>query len=304
MRTTITIIIAILAIALGVSDAAATDYTFNATSGTWGTAANWDPAGGPPGVNDTATIPDGKTCLVEADRSVDSIDIESGGTLRVISASGDARSLAIFDDSTIDGTLKLEGVSSKPASLLIAGTAARRLDGTGTIEGVTPGIGLGTVLYQALCDDASCKLTIPDLTITGTVSIWTNLDFNGTVLVDDADDTIQIGHSSCATASISVSGGPSYEVEAGNLVFECVESIITLNGEPSWTMSGGEITVTDDCSGCAEAVGDFVITGGVLDVDADLCTGGTLDYRGPAAGGVATIDVASGVSATFAGSCG
>ncbi len=295
MKRTITIITAIFAIAFGAAEAAATDFTFNVTSGDWETAGHWAPTG-TPGANDTATIPNGKTCRVEQDQSADSIDIEAGGTIRVIATVGDPLNLAIFADSTINGTLELEGVSSKVAGLLIAGSDPITLNGTGTIRGITQSVGLAAIFYQSLCDDASCTLTIPDLTITGTVAVFTNLLFGGTVLVDDADDTIQLGHPSCAQASISLAGG-TYEVDDGQLILECVESITTPNGPPTWTMTGGTLWVTVDCSGCANAAGDIAISGGTLVVDAVLCTVGTFVFND------CTIDVDSGVTATFGGSC-
>jgi len=74
-----------MAAVLGVSGVCAGDvitFSPSGTSGDWNVAANWNPQK-VPGADDRAVIPADKTCDVTADATVDTIEIEAGGTLNV-----------------------------------------------------------------------------------------------------------------------------------------------------------------------------------------------------------------------------
>lgn len=77
-----TSLILALTIGLFTAHAFATTYTFSVSDGNWGTSTNWFP-NGTPGAGDTAIIPADTTCHVTSNQTIQVLEVESGGTLRM-----------------------------------------------------------------------------------------------------------------------------------------------------------------------------------------------------------------------------
>ncbi len=77
------VMVALMAIGLAASNAPAQQvFTFNAPSGNFNNPANWIPQG-IPDANDRIVIPEDMDCIVTVDATIDTMVVESDGTLRV-----------------------------------------------------------------------------------------------------------------------------------------------------------------------------------------------------------------------------
>ena len=207
---------------------AQTTYTFNPASGSgfWRTAGNWSPPGGPPVSGDWAIILTDKTCIVDDARTTEIVTVNTGGTLTI-----DAGSLTIINnDDDIHDTplLTVNGTVIIKTTLTIdkaAGNDAEpKLTVNGTVQfekvGAVPDLwhgdqfvidGSGTV--QALGADGHAGRIIPagnsltveaGVTVRGSITIITSLnspqaELNGTFLVDNAADVMNLGTAAAPT---------------------------------------------------------------------------------------------------------
>ncbi len=285
-----------LAVAMAVAAAAtptwATGYTFtanNGASGSWDDANNWDPVTGPPGSGDTATIPNGKLCRVDQDnQEADSIDVQSGATLEIINSVTNGPSLAITDNSTINGYLYFTGTH---AILTIA--ADLTISGTGTITVSDRANDTGHILSVLI--SSLNKLTIgAGITVVGSVNFLVDLDNDGTFIVNNSNDYMNLG-CGAGCAELTIEGEGKYDVSAGTLHISQVS--FTGIDVSSWGVTGGKLLIHSFCAGCDDFGGELTLSGGTLDVDADLCTEHNFKFNN------CTIEVASGVTAAFHTRC-
>jgi hypothetical protein len=124
----------LLAITVSCSSAIAGLKQFNATSGNWSQGSNWTPSG-VPAQTDRAVIPSGKTCTVDGDFDVDTVDVEgelivgAGNTLTLHNTQDNVA--ADPDDSIINGTLLLQQSGGE----LDIASATHAFTGSGLLQG-------------------------------------------------------------------------------------------------------------------------------------------------------------------------
>ncbi len=289
--------------------AKATPFTFTAaaeggSTGVWATPGNWIPSG-PPSSGDAVTIPDGKTCRVaNANQSATSFVVEDGGNLKLV-----GRSLTITDDSRIDtyGIFFFETSGGNDGELIIGADL--------TISGDPNHSGDPAGVFEAHNSNKGIVSTSGGYTLTldglknhgpyfrGSFDVQVSLVMNGGQFVADIGEVVNLGHQGANDPSITyVSDGAQFdiygELHIGKVTFptstgEAADFNTLFAGTPS-----GTIEIMDVCSGCADIRGLFwVVSGGTLDVNADLCTPDTLTFLN------GNIDVADGVSASFASTC-
>lgn len=222
-----------------------TTYTYIATDDIWNDDANWTPSGGPPGALDTAVIPDGKTCRIESSAQADTVDVQSGGTLRI-----DSTSLTIDDGSslTVNGDLQFKKSSSTVPSLVYL-EGDLTISGAGTIDAADgdPAYGPG-IIQNAAGKTGDLTISNSSMTLKGSLKIDINGDLHnsGTFLVDDADDTMEIGPLSSGTLRGVINGAGNFTASAGTLKI----GRMALKGSPdAWTgtvtASGGTFHLTE-----------------------------------------------------------
>ena len=128
----------------------------------------------------------------------------------------------------------------------------------------------------------------------GTIGLVNNGEFR----VDGPGDLLELGLSIDINpeALQSLSGTGKFVISAGVLT---VWRVVSFDPASSltWEISGGTLLIEDICNHCDEFQGKILMTGGTLDVDADLCTEDVLEFEN------ATIDVAAGLSAKFSSVC-
>lgn len=135
MKAARTIVIFAGILAFATVPAVGHTYVFNKANDIWGYEENWDSETGEsyPQYGDTAIIPSGKTCRVEADQ--EALEIEVPGTL-VIIARLRIGSTAQDTESSVNGELRFEGdVPEARPTLEIVFTFPYEvtIGGTGTI---------------------------------------------------------------------------------------------------------------------------------------------------------------------------
>jgi hypothetical protein len=269
------------------SNAGYGQITFQATDGVWNLASNWDPAQ-IPGPNDTAVIPDGKTCRIEQAAVADTVNIQSGGTLRI-----DSASLTIDDGPslTVDGTLQFKkSTGTVPSLVYLDGDLT--IDGTGTINcSDADSYGPGLIENDA---SASGDLTFSEATdVIGPLRIHIagDLDNDADFTVVDADDTMEIGVAASGTQDGNIIGSGSFVATAG-------------------TIQVGRMSLSSNWSGLIQAVGGTfhltqyvtfhlgngrveVASSGHIQIDTLWVSQGGYSFEN------GTIQVASGKSAYF-----
>ena len=90
-------------------------------------------------------------------------------------------------------------------------------------------------------------------------------------------------------------------MQGGTLSIGVVDEILGVDKIDSidWNaVTGGTIEITSLCTGCSRFRGEVVLSGGTLEVKADLCSPEGLEFF------ASTINVADGISAAFATRCG
>lgn len=308
MKTVSILMIAIIAVTATLPtfgiDYEFTDLAENTSA--WAAPLNWNPTNGPPGKFDKATIPNGKTCRIETQCTfVDELTIEQGATLEV--DDGSIRSLFVFGGViTLDGSLILRGCLHLAIDTTIDTSGPLK---SGLFEGDAPPGETLPCIHQGfqdfVCDvdepvpaGGAPNLTIGEkVTMTGRIEIWTIGDLinNGLIVADDAQDIIQLGLDQ-ADGLGRISGSGVFRVSAG-LIF--VRGLVVFDPGSSlrWEVSGGTLQFQDNCFYCTEFRGEIVMTGGLMDIDADFCSEDKLEFEN------ATIDVAAGLSAKFSSVC-
>ncbi len=165
--------------------ASATDYYFNVVaSGDWNDDYNWWPSGGPPGCGDTATIPNGHTCIVAAaDQCAECVTVAFGATLRI-----DNRRLSIDAGGgtglTANGTVEFKNTATLTtlSSLTVAGSGS-------LITLSSSEAWVGTVL-----EDSSIWITIQSgVTFKGSFKFRANIHNDGILAVDSSSHDMEIG---------------------------------------------------------------------------------------------------------------
>lgn len=293
MKTANTVITAMAVIAWTNAPAVATDYTFNPTSGNWGTPGNWSPAGIPQD-GDTATIPGGKTCRVEDDdRAATSFQVGNFGTLKIV-----GHSLTITADSSFvdKGALIFETDGGNDGELVIGANLS--------ISGDTSNI-------YAVDSNRGVIRTTGDYTLTidgeinsgpilwGSFDVRVNLVLNGGQFVVESGEVLNLGFQGASAASITIQGAGGQVDMGGGVLHVGVVEFLGGADLIDWNAyAGGLIEISSVCTDCSCFRGEIVVAGGELEVNADLCTPEGLTFIG------STIEVADGVSAAFASNCG
>jgi hypothetical protein len=250
--------------------ATATDYTFNASSGDWSIASNWQPyTGYPPVVGDTANIPASRTCIVaNADQGATSVSVASGGTLRInnrhltISAGGGT-------GMTVNGTVEFENTATltTPASLTITGSGQLV-----TLSGATAYVG-------PLLEDNTVWLTISrGTTLKGSFKFYTNVHNDGVLAVDDAGHDMEIGEADGGSWQVVLNGSGTYRATAGQLrIGKCAPQCSPEAARV--VVNGGTFKL---CAGPGMWVmpWDVIVSAGTLIFDDDFSTTGSLDFTG------------------------
>lgn len=290
-----TFVLTIVVVGMAMATASAqTAYTFNVTSGNWDDNENWLPTIGPPGADDTAIIPIGRTCKVEdADQAVAELNVQ--GTLVI---AGRRLTLGVptsGSESTLDGTINLKKVGANDAYLKINRTV--EFEGTGEIASSKA----DNADFEGIIERGSGAPGIvptlrlePGVTIRGSLRILTDLTLNSNAtatakaIVDDGDDTMILGEDD---AIVRIARGTGqFEVSAGKLAIETFffwHPIIP-TATPDWLISGGEIeTVIVQTKGRFFAnLHSIDMTGGTLNIKDTFVmtgdcrfTGGTLKVK-------------------------
>lgn len=239
--------------------------TFTASSGNWDSASNWSClAGGQqvPTAADLVIIDTGNTCTVNVSNAVaDRIDVKSTATLNIGTGNSNKLTLDNDDDtdSTIDGTLNLDGSDS----VLQINDNDHTFNGSGTIVGKDNDAEISIAVGKELLSGANMTIE-GKLKITGAGRFKNNgfihANTSGTILID----TVRIKDQSTAFWKISGSSSAVLQFDSG---FGQVELLS----------------------------GSFRIDTGTLDVDGKGFTSdGKIDMRGGsidvAAGAIATFN--------------
>ena len=196
-------------------------YTFTATVGDWNDEENWNPNGRPV-AGDTAIIPNGKHCKVEAaNQAALVVQVNSGGILGVIGRQLDLGSTDEGDNtSTINGTLYLDASGGTPGKLACKGDPndsplGTILGGSGTITArADDGYGPGELVRSG--GSVGTGFTVQStLTLVGSIHVKCSLALDGLAKVDDADDTLTLGVTSGLLILPAVGGNGEFRVSAG-----------------------------------------------------------------------------------------
>jgi hypothetical protein len=281
-----TILLLTIAAACTAGEAHATDFVFGVSSGDWDVEGNWTPSGGPPVDGDSATIPAGKTCVVDTDEECDSIDV--GGTLEIEAAASLTLRPEAGEESDVEGELKLTGDANNTADLIIDGNA--QMNGNRGLLLMANGL----IKPKNASGD---KLTLPFIIDAGTQflvhgygEISVALDSAVRVVADQFQKTLKL------TGGDKDGTGPAAEWEAfagGTLEIDCA-----VTGNARWKqLTGGGATMIV-IKHCVSVTGDVSIRTGRFDVQDTFCTSGDLSWTGNTG-----IDVSSGASVSFGETC-
>ncbi|TWT41192.1 hypothetical protein RAS1_38860 [Phycisphaerae bacterium RAS1] len=237
------------------STAAATSYTFTANgnaSGDWGDQQNWSPSTGYPIVGDTATIPNGKTCLVEqANQRCLTVTVNSGGILLV-----KGRNLTIDSGMQINGDLQLKEVSNVLGRIYFESDI--QLSGSGKVDArVANGLGRGEFLGSG-----SAYVYIgSSLSVVGSLNFYCWVTNDGTIETDGSD-VMNIGPTSGST--IAVDGATGVFAASGEREITFNRASLSYGGldwpRKLWVKEG-TIRLTSNCV-CTNGKWSVLIDGG------------------------------------------
>ncbi|MCG3126110.1 MAG: hypothetical protein CHACPFDD_00940 [Phycisphaerae bacterium] len=260
--------------------AAATDYTFTATSGDWNTQTNWSP-NGKPGSGDTAIIPNGKTCnIADANQAVKILNVQSGGTL-VIDYDNNLQ-LGENDastTSTVDGEIHFIESAGDRAILRIWGTVT--FDGSGDIG--KRGSGYGGLIKRADPDTGYYMLMIlsDGVDLKGNLTFLTSLENNVNVTVSHSDDHLTLGGMARFIPELTLAGTGKFQVSNGG--FLEIRAAKLSATTPAWELSGGEIEVFDlpyDNTFFTGLTVNISVSGGTLDLKDSFGSTGEFTFTG------------------------
>lgn len=215
------LLMVLVVIAPFAAPALADTYTFNVTSGDWDIDTNWHPTDGPPDGDDTAIIPNGKTCIVASDHQrAELIDVQSGGTLVI-----DGKDLTLpaaassSVNQLINGTLQF-----KNSGRIVCETEDEyytlRLSGAGSINASDAStLGPGSIVTASTNNYDADVLIDDNLTVKGSVTfdIVGVLYVDGALIVDDAHDVMNVGAAPPGNATGLISGEGLLQCSAGLL---------------------------------------------------------------------------------------
>lgn len=274
--------------------------TFNATSGNWSNGLNWLPAGhGKPVDGDDAIIPSGKTCTIDANEACDSIDVD--GTLEF---EREEYSLTIDSNSRIDGALRM----SPGGTLIIKG--ALTIDGTGeiTMSDVDNALinGYDSNAHLTLEGDCGTDPLDPDCAIDvhGVGTINARLTNNAFVIGESCPVGGGTGSGMVLATNLKDGTGIWAADHCEGLLVVDVE----VDGAGDWYIGtslfpfGGPKTTIRFNVPCLDLTGGFFLTDGEVEVNASICTTGSLLLHDDTSDPV--ITVAPLKNAYFSGTCG
>lgn len=275
------ILAVVLVVAAVATPVAAGTFTFDVTSGVWDLNTNWDPTDGPPGINDKAIIPTGKTCQIASADSEDAKEVDIQGT-------------GVLD---VDGTLSIGENATANTTVLTIGSSAD-FDGSGHLHlyenaTINATVGLGDVtIYNDLTLSGTGEITgvvdwdsnvDEDVTIASGLKLRNigrlGLDVinNGEIIVDNfASNVSFLG---------DVSGSGTYRsVNAGNMIIDPGGVLKGTTG--TWQLEGGLLDFRGTTSGFADTMnlihgtfnldksfrhsGDYTIGGATQGLDIEL----------------------------------
>lgn len=303
----------VVALAIASTPAHATTFTFIGSGGACGCDGNWDDEGdwvggsGFPGAGDTAIIPAGKECSIDDEGNQFAAVIDVQGKLILLNDAGEgAATLTITDDSTVDGTLRID----PEARLIIAD------DLTITGAGGDIAIGAQSSIVNGSIDDngTAYELTLANecganpldescsVMVRGHGQINVKLNNNGIVRAD-----VCVLEPQAAYKILELNNGAKRG--SGNWEAECtgwLEVNTEVTGNGTWRIADGvsndpaTIVVNSCLMGLTGAV---QMGAGTLDVNDNFCTTGLLHYV--SGSGSPVIKVAAGSTAEFSvDSCG
>lgn len=265
------------------SGMAQTDYTFTGNhNDQWSERLNWDPDDDYPKNGDTATIPNGKTCVISSeDADVDEVTVDAGGTLGL-----EGKTLTMNNpglDLTVNGTLYMKKVGGNTPIIDIG--SGLHIGGTGTIDASKPDYGPGLIEGGGLT-----SFTVnASVTLKGSLQIRDlALHNKGMLLVDHADDVMDIGVDS--TFDVAVSENGTFKVTAGLLKFRNAHLTEFFVGR--CLVEGGIMRFTDEVAFGANKA-NFTVAGGILDIEDFFISNGSLNFTS------GKIKVAAGRVAVF-----
>jgi len=285
--------------------ALAEDYTYvGAAFGTWPNQNNWRDHnnqinGYPDDLNDKATVATGKSVLVTvSDITVGVIDVQTGVSGDGVIGIEGERMLSLGNrdgSSTVNGRIEFRDcyLCSSGTLAIVASTT---LTGSGTVLAGNHYTGL----VGGYINTASGQTLTSDVVLEGQLRIPARLTNNGSVKVANASDTLEL-------TTNNKDGSGDWICDAGLLdVYDSIE----LGGTGDWLISDDDadnnsvVRFSSDVE-LVNTTGNFVIFGGVLDADTDICTTGDLTFEDPDVTDVDTrIIIRVGSGATFnASSC-
>jgi hypothetical protein len=288
----------ILLLVLGgmlVTQVDAETFTFLPSSGVWNDPDNWEDSEEQPGIpeaGDTAIIPEGKTCTIDADEAeAQIVNVESFSILYITQGA----KLTIYDgtaeDCTITGLISFiakEG-QSDPGEIHCYNNVS--FAGGGNLYATS---GVKGRLTSRVVSDVPTTLTVAfNNVIQGYFDLEAALVNNGEVRVGGSGDVMRL---------------MSHPKTAGSSAFWIAEGLgkiqvdAEVSGTGQWQLdvnSTGNPELEINAT-CTDLDGYVRIGGGTMDVNASFCTTSDVEYYG------GTINVASapaGVTATFGGTC-
>lgn len=321
MKHTTTILTAALVAACLAGPALADTCTFVAAEGVWNIAANWtDCSGLTPDANDTAVIPNGKTCKIPTGGTNDAkaLKIEVGGTLWILGSGrlnlhGDATETSILKGELLfvgAGGMTCVNPFCDPQNPLAPGVLFIENDLTITTSQGTNG------LIEGVCRADSClnpglisgapgvTLTL-DMTPTGVLTIKNFVRFDVALdldwvsfQVDEVDQLMEFNE--------QVDGNGKFLIKAGKVqVDSCMVLKSGHSGFELTNLSDPELEINADT--CAE--GFFKMSEGTLNVNANLTVRrdwriGRLTATAPSEPPPLTINVALGKVLRLPGTAG
>lgn len=298
-RMTITAVGVIFSLCAVHAALAQTDNTFQVSSGFWDDTTNWD-QGHKPQPGERAVIPSSGTCYIGADDHEEADQFHIEGVL-VIPHNG---SLTITEDSTIEGTISLQGGGqTSRASLLVGADLTITGDG-GVIDMVKgsliddDGTDTHTLTLAGSCTGSaqrSCSLVVHGhghirATLVNDAFVVADTDYNCGGRGGDCFLRLMENSKSGSGYWIAESaGGPP-----GWLYVEAETS-----GSGTWLLvSDEEAKIKIDA--CTSVSGNVLVTHGIFDVDDDFCTTGVLTFDSVGATPTSpVIDVAASATAEF-----
>lgn len=211
-----------------------TAFSWIAATGVFGTAANWMPSGGPPGVADTASF-GAKSGVISGSGAVSVLNFQAGGAW---SLSGQVQGGSINDQDSL--TILSGGMLTSTAGQLGVGNA---LNATGSLT-----INAG----------GSVTSTIPAQTSLNELTVANFSGSTGTVTASGIGALIDMGANG---AGIGNSGNGSLAVSNGGVVRLASSNSNALSALSGGTVAGSQGTISVSGSGSSILAAGYVYLG-------------------------------------------